>query len=75
MNRPHETVIDPLGNEAKVPNTTEHGDWFAECQTCGRTCGGTFGVAPNDGDRKYVACPTCDHEGEPHIKWRQFDGT
>jgi hypothetical protein len=69
MTRPHDTVIDPLGNEVKVPSTTEPGDWFAVCQTCGKVCGGTFGKVPNDSDRKYVACPVCGHAGEPHILW------
>lgn len=70
MTRPYDSVTDPLGNEVKVPNTTEPGDWFAVCE-CGCVCGGTFGHVPNDGDRKYVACPACKNVGEPGIKWEE----
>ena len=63
-------VTDPIGNAVKVPITTERGDWKAVCQTCGKVCGGTFGVPPSDGDRLYTFCPVCDHEGEPNIIWK-----
>lgn len=71
MDRPYKKVIDPLGNEIKVPTTTEAGDWFAVCQTCRKVCGGTFGYLPNGDDRKYVVCPICHHAGEPHIQWQK----
>lgn len=68
MDRPYKTVRDPMGNDLKVPTTSEHGDWIAQC-SCGRICGGTFGVVPNSDDRRYTACP-CGNSGEPGIVWK-----
>ena len=69
--RPTECVIDPLGNEVKVPTTIEAGDWFGVCQTCGKACVGTFGREPDDDMRQLTACPQCGHVGEPHIQWQE----
>jgi hypothetical protein len=70
MTRPHYSVDDVFGNEIKVPNTTEPGDWFAVCK-CGKVCGGTFGYTPNETDRNYVSCPACGASGEPDIVWQE----